>query len=108
MLRIKTKDLYFEAILSPGEAAEGGLFPITVPTVEPCPKCSKSGAWEGFFYPVCSGYGRVQSARAFSLTIPPNVKHGTKIRLSMEDIGLQNAYLNVLVSIDPYLEESEW
>jgi DnaJ-class molecular chaperone len=106
--RIKTKDLYFEAILSPSEAAEGGLFPITVPTVEPCPKCNKSGAWEGFFCPVCSGYGRVQSERAFSLTIPPNVKHGTKIRLSMEDIGLRNAYLNVLVSIDPYLEESEW
>lgn len=46
---IRGKDLYFEAILSPSEAAEGGLFPITVPTIEPCPKCGKTGAWEGFF-----------------------------------------------------------
>ena len=55
--RIRGKDLYFEAILSPGEAVEGGLFPITVPVIEPCPKCGKTGAWENFFCPVCSGYG---------------------------------------------------
>jgi molecular chaperone DnaJ len=106
--RIGGKDLYFEAILSPREAAEGGLFPITVPTIEPCPKCGKTGAWEDFFCSVCSGYGRVQSQRAFSLSIPPNVKHGTEIRLSIEDIGLHDVYLNVMVLIDPYLEEEEW
>jgi DnaJ-class molecular chaperone len=106
--RIRGKDLYFEAILTPSEAAEGGLFPITVPTIEPCPRCGKTGAWEDFFCPVCSGYGRVQSEREFSLTIPPNVRHGTKIKLSMEDIGLRDAYLNVMVLIDPYLEGEEW
>jgi len=106
--RIRGKDLYFEAILSPSEATEGGLFPITVPTIEPCPRSGKTGAWEDFFCPVCSGYGRVQSEREFSLTIPPNVRHGTKIRLSMEDIGLRDAYLNVMVLIDPYLEGEEW
>jgi molecular chaperone DnaJ len=106
--RIKGKDLYFEAILSPNEAAEGGLFPITVPTIEPCRKCGKMGVWESFFCPVCSGYGRVRSEKEFSLSIPPNVKHGTQIRLSMEDIGLRDAYLNVIVYIDPYLEEDEW
>jgi hypothetical protein len=50
----------------------------------------------------------VQTEKAFSLSIPPNVKHSTKIRLSMEDIGLRDAYLNVLVSIDPVLEEEAW
>jgi molecular chaperone DnaJ len=37
------KDLYLEAILSPGEASRGGLFPVTVPVIEPCLRCSKSG-----------------------------------------------------------------
>jgi DnaJ-class molecular chaperone len=69
--RIRDKDLYFEAILSPREAAEGGLFPITVPVIEPCPRCGRTGFWEDFFCPVCSGYGRVQSEREFSLSIPP-------------------------------------
>jgi molecular chaperone DnaJ len=106
--RIRAKDLYFEAILSPREAAEGVLFPVTVPVVEPCPRCRRAGLWEGFFCPVCFGHGRVQSEREFSLSAPPNVKHGTEIRLSLEDIGLRDVYLNVRVLIDPLLEEEEW
>lgn len=103
--RATSKDLYFEAILSPSEARNGGLYPITVPVIEPCPRCAKSGLWEDFFCPVCFGYGGVQSERQFSLSIPPKVKHGTSIRISMEDIGLRNAYLNVIVHIDPELGE---
>jgi molecular chaperone DnaJ len=106
--RIRAKDLYFEAILSPREAAEGVLFPVTVPVVEPCPRCRKAGLWEGFFCPVCFGYGRVQSEREFFLSAPPNVKNGMEIRLSLEDIGLRNVYLNVRVLIDPFIEEEDW
>ena len=102
---IRGKYLYFEAVLSPREASEGGLFPITVPVMEPCPRCSKSGIWDDFFCPVCEGYGRVQSEKSFSLSIPPHVRHGAEIRLSMDDIGLRDVYLNVIVNIDPYLEE---
>jgi len=105
--RVISKDLYFEVILSPGEAVEGGLFPVTVPVVEPCPRCSRMGLWENFFCPLCSGYGRVTSERQFSLSIPPHVKHGTNIRLSMEDIGLKGVYLHVLVLIDLHLEKEE-
>jgi molecular chaperone DnaJ len=103
--RSTSKDLYFEAILSRSEARSGGLYPITVPVIEPCPRCAKSGLWEDFFCPMCFGYGGVHSERQFSLSIPPNVKHGTSIRISMEDIGLRNAYLNVIVHIDPELGE---
>jgi DnaJ-class molecular chaperone len=103
--RATSKDLYFEAILSPSEARNGGLYPITVPVIEPCPRCTKSGLWGDFFCPVCFGYGGVRSDRQLSLSIPPNVKHDTSIRISMEDIGLRNVYLNVIVRIDPELGE---
>ncbi|MBW1779244.1 MAG: DnaJ domain-containing protein [Deltaproteobacteria bacterium] len=106
--RVRSKDLYYEAILSPEEAAEGGLFPVTVPVIESCPRCSRSGFFDDFLCPVCSGYGRVTSERQFSLSIPPHVKHGTNIRLSMEDIGLRGVYLHVLVSIDSDLEGEGW
>ncbi len=105
---IREKDLYYEAILSPGEAASGGLFPITVPVFEPCPMCKKSGFWENFFCPACLGYGRVRSEKKFSLSIPPHVMHGTKIKVSMEDIGLRDVYLNITVLIDPRLADEEW
>ena len=102
------KDLYFEIILTPEEASQGGLFPVTIPVIELCPRCNKTGFWEDFFCPVCSGYGRVQSEREFSVSIPPCVKHGTEIRLSLEDIGLKEAYLNIAVLVDPYLHENQW
>lgn len=100
---IRGKDLYFEAIMSPEEAARGGLYPITIPVLEPCPSCRKSGFFETFFCPTCNGYGRVRSEREFSLSMPPNVTHGTEIKLSLENIGLKNVYLNVVVYIDPDL-----
>ena len=106
--RISDKDLYYEAILSPEEAARGGLFPITVPVFVPCPRCKKSGFWEDFFCPLCMGYGRIKSERGFSLSIPPHVMDGTKVRISMQDIGLKEAYLNIVVRIDPRLEEEAW
>jgi molecular chaperone DnaJ len=102
------KDIYIEVILSPAEAREGGLFPIKVPVIEPCSRCSKSGIWEGFFCPVCNGYGRIKSEREFSLSIPPRVLHGTTVKLSMEDIGLKTVNLHVLVSIDTSLEDENW
>jgi len=105
---ITEKDLYYEAVLSPAEAANGGLFPITVPVLEPCPRCRKTGFWEDFFCPLCSGYGRVKSERAFSVSIPPRVTHGTRMRLSLEDIGLRDVHLTIIVLIDPRLEEDTW
>jgi DnaJ-class molecular chaperone len=104
---IRAKDLYFEAILSPSEATDGTLVPLSVPIIEPCPQCARSGYEDNFFCPICSGYGRVRSEREFSVSVPPRVKNGTGIRLSMEDIGLRDVYLNLFVRIDPSLDE-EW
>jgi len=102
------KDLYYEVILSPREASEGGLFPFTVPVVEECPRCGTTGYWDEFFCPVCYGYGRVRGEREFSVSIPPHVKHGTEISLSLEDIGLRDACVNIVVFIEPGLEEEMW
>jgi len=102
------KSLYLELILSPREASQGGLFPITVPVVEDCPRCNKAGLWEEFFCPVCRGYGRVRSKREFSLSVPPRVSHGTEIRLPMEEIGLRDVELHITVLIDKSCEDEEW
>jgi molecular chaperone DnaJ len=99
--KIRGKDLYFEAILTPEEAASGGLYPITVPVLEVCPRCNGTGMWDCFFCPVCRGYGRIQQERAFSLSIPPGVRHGTEITISLEDIALTDTCLNIIVRIEP-------
>jgi hypothetical protein len=33
---------------------------------------------------------------------------GTEIRLSMEDIGLRDVYLNIVVRIDPRMGNENW
>lgn len=99
--RIRRKDLFFEAVLSTSEAAEGGLYPITIPVEEPCPRCSGTALWEEFLCPICSGYGQVRSEREFSLSMPPNIKDGTEIAITLEDIGLRDTRLNIIVRIDP-------
>ncbi len=102
------KDLYVEAILSPAEATRGGLIPMTVPVIEPCPRCGARGMWNGFFCPVCHGYGRVQEERHFSLSVPPHVRHGTEVRVSMADIGLNDTYLNITILIDSTIDQEAW
>lgn len=99
--RNREKDLYFEAILSAEEASHGGLYPLTIPVWEPCPRCGRSGLWDHFFCPLCNGYGRVRSERTFSLSIPPHVTNGTEIRLPLGDIGLNNASITVVVYVAP-------
>ena len=106
--RIPDKDLYYEIILSQEEARHGGLFPITVPIIDPCPQCGKTEIWNQFFCPNCSGHGYIHAQREFSLSIPPNTKHGTRQSISMEDIGLKNTNLNIVVYVDPHSDEFEW
>ncbi|RLB97273.1 MAG: hypothetical protein DRH90_23580 [Deltaproteobacteria bacterium] len=98
------KDLYYEVILSPSEAMNGGLFPIKVPVFEKCSRCRKTGFMESLFCPDCDGHGHRQAEREFSLSIPPRTNHGTEATVSLEDIGLPDANLFVRVHIDPYLE----
>jgi len=99
---LREKDLFFDAILTPGEAAAGGLYPIVVPVMAPCPVCSRSGFWEDLYCPVCDGLGRVSAERKFALSIPANVSDGTEIRLSLEGIGLKECFLHIKVHITDY------
>ena len=99
------KDLYYEVVLSRQEAQQGGLFPIKVPIIEPCPRCGHSEIWDQFFCPKCTGHGYVNTHREFSLSIPPHTTHGTQQCISMEDIGLKGVNLNIFVTVDPYLDD---
>jgi DnaJ-class molecular chaperone len=96
------KDLYFDAVLTPEEAASGGLYPISVPVMAPCPVCSRSGFWEGLYCPLCKGFGRISTVKKFALSMPANVSDGTEINLSLEGIGMKECYLHISVHIADY------
>ena len=100
--RSHRKDLYYEVILSPGEAMAGGLFPIKVPVFEECPRCRQTGFMESFFCHDCDGRGYRQAEREFSLSIPPRTRHGMEATVSLEGIGLPDANLFIRVHVKPY------
>jgi molecular chaperone DnaJ len=96
------KDLFLEVTLSPAEALHGGLFPMSVPVYEPCRHCLDGDPWEAPFCRFCNGTGHVRKQRAFSLSIPPRTPDGTKVKLSLEDIGLRGTFLHVFVRVSPF------
>jgi DnaJ-class molecular chaperone len=96
------KDLYFEAILTPEEAAAGGIYPVSVPVMAPCPVCSRSGFWEGLYCPLCNGFGRVSTEKRFALSMPANVSDGTEISISLEGIGVKESHLHIRITISGY------
>ena len=100
--RLKEKDLYYEVILTPDEAAAGGLYPVTVPVMASCPVCSRSGFWEGLYCPLCDGLGRIKTEKKFALGIPSKVSDGTEISLSLEGIGLKDCFLHIRAQIADY------
>jgi len=91
----------------PEEPRHGGLFPITVPVIEPCPRCGETEIWHLFFCPNFSGHGYIHPHREFSLSIPPHTKHGAQQRISMKDIGLKDTNSNIVVYVDPNSDESD-
>ena len=93
------KDLYMEIVLSPEEARQGGLFPVTVPVMAPCPECSQDRWWHGQYCPTCRGYEVVKSTREFNLTIPPDTRDGMTAEVSMSGIGLNGVKLIIDVQV---------
>jgi molecular chaperone DnaJ len=95
------RDLYMEIMLSPQEARHGGIFPVTVPVAEPCPDCIEAGGWwESFMCRTCRGRGAVRAAREFRLTVPPDIRHGTRAEVPMDGLGLAGVHLVVDVLIE--------
>jgi DnaJ-class molecular chaperone len=95
----REKDFYIDLVLSPWEAAEGGYVPIQMPVMIECPRCSAPGFFRRSDCPVCSGYGRVETARSFSLYVPPGIPSGIEETVCLDEIGLTGSKLHVNVIV---------
>ncbi len=94
------RDIAIEIILTPDEAQHGGLFPLTLPVLEPCMNCGHSGLRFPFTCSKCRGRGYRQAERHFSISIPPNTKNRTEVSVPLDGIGLEGFYLYVFIRIE--------
>jgi DnaJ-class molecular chaperone len=95
------KDLYVELRVEPEEARRGGIFQIHIPVVTPCPRCSTSTDEESrLACRLCHGAHQLTTDRVVEVTAPPAVAHGQVARIAMEDVGLEETDLVVVVLIN--------
>jgi curved DNA-binding protein len=73
-----------EILLSPAEAAAGGILPLEFPVQSRCPECRGSG---GTFWicAACDGFGARTARQPVALRIPPGVQDGTIFQVRLDD-----------------------
>ena len=85
-----------EILLSPLEAAAGGLLPLEVPLLTTCPTCDGTG---GFVFDCgrCRGEGKVERRLPVPVRIPAGIRDGTVFQVAVDDRSVMSIVLTVHV-----------
>jgi molecular chaperone DnaJ len=86
-------------ILSPGEAAQGGVVYLAVPSCSPCERCGGSGREELFPCARCDGEGLLEQEEMVRIPIPPRVGDGTLMEVPLRGLGIHNFYLRLHIRV---------
>jgi hypothetical protein len=88
-----------QLILTPDEAARGGLTLVSVPTYYPCPVCRGSGKDDGAPCQVCGETGAIEETETVRIPIPPMVGDLDLFDSPLRGLGVHNYYLRLLVRL---------
>jgi DnaJ-class molecular chaperone len=91
---IRPGSLSGEILLTPHEAAEGGVLALDVPVSATCPSCEGTG---GFVFDCgrCGGEGKIERRLPVPLRIPPRVGEGTVFQVAVDDPSVLSILLTV-------------
>jgi molecular chaperone DnaJ len=88
-----------QVILSPKEAARGGVAQIRVPVFYPCPTCGGSGQDWLFSCSSCAGQRMIEEDESVRVQIPPMVRDDTLVEVLLRGLGLHNLYLQLSIRV---------
>lgn len=93
------KSVNVQVVLSPDEAARGGIATIGVPVYYPCAVCGGSG--QDWLLPCepCQAQGMVEEEETVRVRIPARVGDYTLIEKPVRGLGLHNLYLRLYVRV---------
>lgn len=80
----KGSDVYSDVIINLSESLQGTTRTINIVHTEICPNCEGRTFLNGVKCPLCQGLGEQSSHKKITVKIPPNIKHGSKIRIANE------------------------
>jgi molecular chaperone DnaJ len=91
---VRPGSLSGEILLTPKEAAAGGVLPLDVPLLTTCPSCEGTG---GFVFDCarCDGEGKVERRFPVPLRIPVGVREGTVFQVAVDEPGVLSVLLTV-------------
>jgi molecular chaperone DnaJ len=95
----RIQELNLEVILSPDEAAQGGLAPIGVPSFHPCPLCGGSGRDWLFPCNYCRGQAMIEEEQTVGVRIPAMVRDGTILEIPISGLGIHNFHIRLHIRI---------
>ena len=95
----RAESLTCQVLLTPEEAARGGVLPIRFPVFEPCASCGGSGHTMLFPCLDCGASGIVEMPATVRVRIPPGVAPGSRFTAPLARIGIRNLVLEVLVRV---------
>lgn len=96
-------DIFTDVSITVQESIDGTTRLVNILHTETCPNCQGRTFLNGSKCPVCDGMGEKSSHKKLSVKIPPNIKHGSKIRIANEgNLGYNGGkngdlYLNIKV-----------
>ncbi len=93
------KSVNIQVVLSPEEAAGGGIVTIRVPVYYPCVVCGGSGQDWSFPCEPCEAQGMVEEEETVHVHIPARVGDYTLIEKPVRGLGLHNLYLRLYVRV---------
>jgi DnaJ-class molecular chaperone len=93
------RQVSIEIVLSPSEAAGGGHIPVNVPVAHLCPRCRGTGSTGFAPCDQCDGHGVWWATHPVEVIVPPHVRDGTRIPISLAHLGIRDLYLSIHVRV---------
>jgi DnaJ-class molecular chaperone len=91
---IRPEALSGEILLSPEEAAVGGVIPLDIPVETQCRACEGTGGFVFGCYS-CDGEGVVQRRIPIPVRLPKDVRHGTLFQVCVDEPSVPAIWLTV-------------
>jgi DnaJ-class molecular chaperone len=95
----RAEPLLCDVVLSRDEAMRGGVLPIRIPVVAPCPACHGARSVAGFRCRACDARGDVLDERIVPLEIPPRTRPGTVLETPLAPLGIAGLRLRARIGV---------
>ena len=92
--------LNLEVVVSPYEAAAGGILSLGVPVFQTCPSCYGSGRNWMYLCSLCGGSGTLEDEQQVRVRVPAHLQDGDVLEVPLLGLGIHNLFLRMHFRID--------